>query len=166
MFPPFQLLTLFVVVLALAPAVAHVLELPGKMRLSKEVYFAVQRIYYPGFTLAGVSEPLGILLLLIDVALTPHGGWAFWLRLAAFVCFAGMQGIYWIFIHPVNKVWLDGKSLGTAGSAFFAAGHGRKKAAATAFPWEHWRDQWEYAHAARAAVATISFIALVIACLG
>ena len=39
--------------------VAHVFEFPGKMRLAKSDYFSVQRIYYPGFTFAGVSEPVG-----------------------------------------------------------------------------------------------------------
>jgi hypothetical protein len=35
---------------AMAMGLAQALELPGKPRLPKETYLAVQPIYYPGFT--------------------------------------------------------------------------------------------------------------------
>ena len=53
MFDVLQVLTVILVVVALVPALAHALEWPGKMRLTKEAYVAVQPIYYPGFTIAG-----------------------------------------------------------------------------------------------------------------
>jgi hypothetical protein len=56
-----QVATVVLAALAMVPAVAHALELPGKMRLSKDAYFAVQRIYYPGFTIAGIAEPASII---------------------------------------------------------------------------------------------------------
>jgi hypothetical protein len=37
----------------MALSLAHALELPGKLRLGKEQYLAVQPIYYPGFTIGG-----------------------------------------------------------------------------------------------------------------
>ena len=40
----------------MALALAHALERPGKMRLSKEL--AIQPIYYPGFTFGGTAEPM------------------------------------------------------------------------------------------------------------
>lgn len=39
-----QILTVILVALAMVPALAHALELPGNMRLSKEGYLAAQRI--------------------------------------------------------------------------------------------------------------------------
>ena len=39
-----QVLSVILVVLAMVPALAHALELPGKLRLTKEAYFAVQPI--------------------------------------------------------------------------------------------------------------------------
>jgi hypothetical protein len=54
-----RILTLIFVVLAMVPAVAHALELPGKLRLTKDAYVAVQPIYYPGFTIVGIAEPVG-----------------------------------------------------------------------------------------------------------
>jgi hypothetical protein len=56
-----EILTVLVVAVAMALALAHALELPGKLRLTKAQYLAVQPIYYPGFTIGGVAEPLGLL---------------------------------------------------------------------------------------------------------
>jgi hypothetical protein len=38
---------------AMALSLAHALEFPGKLRLGKDAYLAVQQIYYPGFTFGG-----------------------------------------------------------------------------------------------------------------
>lgn len=43
----FEVATVLIVAVAMAQSLAHVLEYPGKMRLSKEEYLAVQPIYYP-----------------------------------------------------------------------------------------------------------------------
>jgi hypothetical protein len=67
-----QIVTVILVALAMVPALAHALELPGKMRLTQEVYVAVQRIYYPGFTIAGISEPAGFLATIVLLFLTPR----------------------------------------------------------------------------------------------
>jgi hypothetical protein len=49
------------VAVAMALPLSHALELPGKMRLSKDQYLGMQPIYYPGFTIGGIAEPLGLL---------------------------------------------------------------------------------------------------------
>lgn len=70
----FQVLTLVLVALAAALALAHALELPGKMRLSKDEYFAVQPIYYPGFTIGGgIGEAGGTISAIVLLLLTPSG---------------------------------------------------------------------------------------------
>jgi hypothetical protein len=46
-----QLVSVVLVSAAYALALAHVLELPGKLRLDRNTYLAVQQIYYPGFTI-------------------------------------------------------------------------------------------------------------------
>ena len=74
MFDVLQVLTVLLVALAMAPALAHALELPGKMRLIKDAYFAMQPIYYPGFTIAGgIGEAGGMISTLILLVLTPLG---------------------------------------------------------------------------------------------
>ena len=55
MFRVLYIVTVLIVVLAIVPAVAHTLELSGKMRLSKDEYAVMQRVY-PGFTVAGLAE--------------------------------------------------------------------------------------------------------------
>jgi hypothetical protein len=79
-----RIVTLIVLAIAMSLPLAHALEWPGKLRLSKEHYLAVQPIYYPGFTYAGFAEPLGLLLVLILLVLTPMGTTEFWFTLGAF----------------------------------------------------------------------------------
>jgi hypothetical protein len=158
-----QIVTVILVALAMVPALAHALELPGKMRLTQEVYVAVQRIYYPGFTIAGNSEPAGFLATIVLLFLTARGIVAFWLTLVALLGLIGMQIVYWIFVHPMNKVWLQGETLSSVGSGFFAFGRSRTQTGAQAPEWTQLRNRWEYAQVARAGLAVVSVIVLVIA---
>ena len=48
-----EVLTVLLVAVAMGLALAHALELPGKLRFSREAYLQVQPIYYPGFTIGG-----------------------------------------------------------------------------------------------------------------
>jgi hypothetical protein len=73
MFLTLQVLSVCLVAVAMSLALAHALELPGKMRLHKEAYLATQPIYYPGFTVAGgIGEAGGMVTTLILLLLTPH----------------------------------------------------------------------------------------------
>jgi hypothetical protein len=76
-----HVLAITLVALAMAPAVAHALELPGKVRLPKEAYVTVQQIYYPGFTIAGVGEFAAFIAVALLLWSTPRGSLAFWLAL-------------------------------------------------------------------------------------
>ena len=86
-----QIVTVVIVSIAMALGVAHALELPGKLRLPKEHYLAIQQIYYPGFTYGGFAEPIGLLLLLVLLIVTPVSGVQFWLTAAAFLAFLLMH---------------------------------------------------------------------------
>jgi hypothetical protein len=166
MFHVLQVLTVLLVVLAMCPALAHALELPGKRRLTQEAYFAIQPIYYPGFTIAGLSEPLSIIATIILFVLTPRGSAAFWLTLVALCGLLGMQAVYWLWTHPVNQFWLQGEKLSSVGAGFFSfAAASRRGHPGETGPvdWTAWRDRWEYSHVGRAGLATVSLIALVIA---
>jgi hypothetical protein len=83
MFDTLQVLTVLFVAVAMALTLAHALELPGKMRLTKEIYFAMQPIYYPGFTIGGFAEPASLILTIILLFFTPLGSADFWLTLVA-----------------------------------------------------------------------------------
>lgn len=166
MFDVLQVLTVMLVGLAMAPALAHAFELPGKMRLSKDAYLAVQTIYYPGFTIAGISEPAGMISTIILLVLTPLGSADFWLTLAALLGLIDMQAVYWLVTHPVNRFWLQGEKLIGVSSGFFAfasaSGPGGRSETRSV-DWMALRDRWEYSHVARAILATLSLTALVIA---
>jgi hypothetical protein len=157
-----QISTLILVTVAMVPALAHALELPGKLRLAKDAYRAVQPIYYPGFTIAGIAEPVAIIATVVLLVLTPAASPDWWLTLAALVGLVGMHLTYWVVTHPVNDFWLQGEDLGDLGSAFFGAGSeaggGRRGLQSAA--WTQLRDRWEYSHVARAVLAAASFIAL------
>jgi Domain of unknown function (DUF1772) len=154
-----QAASLAIVAIALAPALAHALELPGKLRLGREDYLTVQAIYYPGFTRAGIAEPASSLALLLLAFLTPAGTAAFWLTLAALVATLAMQAIFWLRTQPVNRIWVRDLDLGRADAAFFGTG----PSAGAAADWTVLRDRWEGSHVARAACAAAAFLLLAIA---
>jgi hypothetical protein len=158
-----EILTVVLTALAAALSLAHALELPGKMRLSRDAYVAVQRIYYPGFTIGGgIGEPGSTIATLTLLFLTPAGTAEFWLTLGALLGLIGMQAVYWRVTHPVNKVWVEGRSLGAGSSAFFSFAAGSR--GEREMPdWTRLRDRWELSHVARAVLSGTSFVLLVIA---
>lgn len=156
-----QIVTLLLVALAMATAVAHALELPGKMRLPRDTYLAVQTIYYPGFLIGGgLGEFAGMLGTIALLFLTPSGTAAFWLTLAACVSMVVMHLIFWVFTQPVNRFWLRNQHMATAGAAFFEVRASNESAARD---WTALRDQWEYSHLSRAVLSFIAVALLAIA---
>ncbi|HEX5779838.1 MAG TPA: DUF1772 domain-containing protein [Xanthobacteraceae bacterium] len=155
-----HILAIVLVALAAALSVAHALEMPGKMRLDKENYLTVQCIYYPGFTFGGISEPLGTAATAILLNFVPAGSSAFWLTLIALVAMFAMMAVFWLVTQPANKVWTQNMKMGAAGAGFFKAGPGTTDVTAD---WTAMRDRWEWSHVARAAFATVAFLALLTA---
>jgi hypothetical protein len=180
MFQAFQILTVLLVAVALASTLAHVMELPGKFRLSKESYLTVQSIYYPGFTIAGgIGEFGGIVATFVLAMLTPAGTAQFWLTLGALLALLAMHAVYWALTHPVNNFWLKDVELQGFSAGFFSLGlpkhgslglpkHGslglpKHGSDAQALDWTALRDRWEYSHVLRAGLALLGFILLVTA---
>ena len=159
MIKAFHILTLLLVAVAMGLSLAHALEFPGKLRLSKEQYVAVQAIYYPGFTLGGlIGEFGGIVALAVLLFLAWNGSAvAFWWAVAAFALMLSGNVVYWLFTHPVNGFWLKDTDLSGLGGAFFSLGTG-----AEAADWTKFRDVWEYSHVARCLLFTGAFLATAI----
>jgi len=160
-----QVLVVLLVAVAMALALAHALELPGKMRLTQDDYYAVQPIYYPGFTIGGFAEPAGLILTIILLFFIPFGTPDFWLTVVAVLGLIGMQATYWLFTHPVNKFWLQDQKLSGLGSGFFSLGANRSRLLnkSRAVDWTNLRNRWEYSHVARAGFAFASLTTLVVA---
>ena len=73
--------------LILGLAFAHVMELPGKLRMDGPTWLTVQQNLYIGFgPLAAVVEPFGILLTWVLVFMLHRHRLAFRLALLAAVC--------------------------------------------------------------------------------
>jgi hypothetical protein len=161
-----QFAALVLVAIATVPAAAHALELPGKMRLDREAYLAVQPIYYPGFTIAGFAEPLALIASAALVVLTPRGTADFRLAAVALALLLTMHAVYWLFTHPVNNFWLKGQKVGTAGTGFFGIAGSRGDDSVRGVSWIALRDRWERSHVARAALAFLAFLALAVVMTG
>src|SRR5262245_7202081 len=152
-----QFITILVVSVAMALNLAHALELPGKLRLSKEYYLVTQQIYYPGFTYGGLAEPIGLVLLLVLLVTTPAGP-KFWLTTAALMAFLLMHATYWLVTHPVNNFWLKDFQPEKVARGFFSfdpLGHVDRL---RAVDWTALRDRWEYSHVFRAALTLLSLV--------
>jgi hypothetical protein len=166
MFLTLQVPSVCLVAVAMSLALAHALELPGKMRLDKEVYLATQPIYYPGFTIGGgIGEGGGMVATLILLLLTPRPSQEFQWTLLALLGLVATHLAYWVFTHPVNKFWLREHQLkGFSGGFLGFDPAGRSAPAATGEDdWKRLRRRWEYSHVVRAVLAATSLVFLVIA---
>jgi hypothetical protein len=133
--------SLLFVALVLAPAMAHLLELPNKIGLSREEYLVVQQIYN-GWQLLGIVIYGALLSMLALTMMVRHQPRVFALTLAAFLCLLAAHALFWIYTFPANKETLYW----------------------TVLP-ENWmalRAQWEYSHAAGAVLNLIAFILLIL----
>lgn len=159
MFRFWQGLTIFLVSVGMALALAHVLEFPDKRRLGREAYFAVQTIYYPGFTVGGAFGEFGaILATLVLLAVTPVASRGFWPTLVAALAMLSMHATYWVWTHPVNKIWLQDQKREGASRRFFATQRDLADR-----DWTELRDRWEWSHVLRASFATVALVALLMA---
>jgi hypothetical protein len=137
--------TIMLTAVALTAALAHLMELPGKMTYDASLYVMLHRTLYPTFgRTAGWAEGFALLLVIGLAGRVRNRGSAFPLTVAAAVCQASAMAVFLVFVHPANLTmasWpLD------------------------AIPpdWSGWRDQWEYGHAARAVLQIGALAALVL----
>lgn len=139
-----RFLALLFTALALAPALAHLLELLNKINLSREEYLTVQQIYR-GWALLGfvvVGALLANLTLTIMVRTKPK---VFVLNLITLLCIVGAQVVFWMFTYPANQATSNWTMLPEN--------------------WLRLRTQWEYSHAAGAGLNVIAFITLILSVL-
>jgi hypothetical protein len=139
-----RFLALLFTSLALAPALAHLLELPNKIDLSRDDYLTIQQIYRGwallGFVVAGAL--ISNLILTIMVRKKPR---AFALTLIAFLCILGTQVVFWTYTYPANQETNNWTTLPAN--------------------WLELRRQWEYSHAASAALNLLALISLILSAL-
>jgi hypothetical protein len=94
-------LSLIFAALALGPALAHLLELPNKIGLSREDYRTVQQIYR-GWALLGFVV-FGALFSTLGLVFALKGRpRARRYAVLALACIVGAQVIFWTFTYPAN----------------------------------------------------------------
>lgn len=155
MYVALEILTVMLAAITMSLALAHALELPGKLRLDKEQYLAVQAIYYPGFTLGGIAEVGSILAAFALLMSTPRGSSRFWLLAGALAALVTVQLIFWLMTQPVNRYWMHNTPLSRVATRFFEAG-----SAAPTGDWRVMRDRWERSHIMRAISAVLALLLL------
>ncbi|MER3423466.1 MAG: DUF1772 domain-containing protein [Nitrospiraceae bacterium] len=139
-----RFLSLLFVALAMAPAMAHLLELPNKITLSRDEYLTVQQIYR-GWALLGFVVFGALVSTLILTIMVRHEPKAFALTLTAFLCIVGTQIVFWTWTYPANQQTDNWTMLPDN--------------------WLELRKQWEYSHATGAGLNVIALIALILSLL-
>jgi hypothetical protein len=127
---------------SMTAAVAHLLEMPSKMRYERELYVRLHRTLYRNFgRFAGVAEILSVVLA-AGLALRRGRQKGDRRDMTAAACLATSHAIFWALVSPANQTMASWPL--------------------TALPkrWQQWRDQWEYAHAIRAVLQLAAMGAL------
>lgn len=140
--------TLFVALLATAlafgAALAHALELPNKMAMTREDYFVAQQIYSGWNQLAYVLATQFAAMITVALRFW-HRSRVVWPTLVAIGSLAAAQMVFWIWTFPANAATENWTMVPVN--------------------WETLRAQWEYSHLAGAAFQLIAMGALIVAAL-
>ena len=141
-----RFLALVLTALAMAPAYAHVLEMPAKLGLAPPEYLTVQQIYRGFGAIGAVVEPAAVAAAIV-LAFLVRGRRAFVPAATGALCLIAALLIWVAVVSPVNAAW--------------------QAASPAALPegFESLRMRWEWGHAARAALLVPGFVALVVAVL-
>jgi hypothetical protein len=137
-------LALLSTALAMGAALAHALELPNKIGLSREHYFIVQRSY-DGWNQLAYLLVIELLTIIGVIMLYWPDVSVRWLAVTALAFLIMAQILFWTFTYPANAA--------TANWTTIPEG------------WEVLRTQWEYSHLAGAALQTLAMSALIAAAL-
>jgi membrane protease YdiL (CAAX protease family) len=135
-----RFLSVLFAALALAPALAHLFELPNKIGLSRDEYLTVQQIY-SGWALLGFVVWAALLSSLALTLLVRKRRREFVPALIGFLSIAGTQVVFWTLTFPTNELTANW----------------------TVLPdnWAALRLQWEYSHAASAVLNLIALVAII-----
>lgn len=143
-----QFVAIILTALALVPGGAHLMELPNKIRLGREEYMTVQRIYR-GWALAG-AVLLAAIASTFALALVSRGQQLpFVLAGAAFLLLALTLIIFFVRVYPANAATRQWTGAPEDEARF-----------------ERLRRQWEHGHALNAVLTLLALAASLGAALG
>ena len=134
---------LFSTALALGPALAHLFELPNKMQLEANAYFAAQRLYR-GWALPAIAILIAQVVSMAAAAIIGRSDGVILVGIiVAIIALSASQAIFWVWTYPSNVAtdqW-------------------------TRMPenLETLRRRWEYSHAGGAVFQLIAMASLAVA---
>jgi len=145
-----RFLTIMLTAFSLSLNMAHLLELPQRMKFDRDLWVRVTVVegVYRFFGSVGAVFEMGAIVAACALAFALRGrGAAFRLALGGAICLALAFGSWLMFVAPANAQfagWLTGP-----------------------IPpdWSRWRDQWEYTHAINAAIKMTGLSLLVLSVL-
>ena len=134
--------------LSLGPALSHLLELPAKMIYDGALWLTVSKTLYATFGTVGAAFEVGAVVATVVLAILvrlrrPAFGWT----ILAAACVILTHAAFWIWLAPVNAT-IAALTLETLPADWMAL-----------------RNQWEYTHAARAALQIVALGALTLSIL-
>ena len=135
-----QFLSLLFAALALGPAMAHLLELPNKINLSREDYLTLQQIYR-GWNLLGIIVAAALISALALTITLRREQRAFVFALIGLLCLVGTQVVFWTYTYPANQITNNWTMLPDN--------------------WMQLRRQWEYSHATSAVLNLLALCSLI-----
>ena len=133
--------TMICAIITLSALMAHVLELPKKMSLSKENYLTVQSIY-SGWAWLGIAEIGALILSILWLISIRSKKKLFNILLVACIYFLLSLVIFFVYTYPANIQTHNWTQLPAN--------------------WEQLREQWEYSHAVHTALNFIGVCLLII----
>jgi hypothetical protein len=139
-----QFLAIALTGLALIPSGAHFFELPGKIGLPQDQYFAVQHIYN-GWALFGIPLFAALAVDLLLAITLYRQKVAFGLTVAAFLLIALSLVLFFIWVYPANQATQNWTQIPA--------------------DWETLRAHWEWTHALNAVLMFLSFLLITLSSL-
>lgn len=130
--------------LALVPSGAHVLEMPNKIRLAPDAYFAAQQLY-AGWWMTGFLHMAALIAIVVLAATLRHDRTRFAFALFAAAMLVGFFVIFFTWTFPANQATANWTQIPD--------------------DWEQLRRVWEISHAANAVILFLALCAVVAAAL-
>lgn len=151
---------------AMALSLAYALEYPGKMRLDRTTYVAIQPIYYPAFVIGGgIGEGLGLILTFVLLLETPADSDQFNWVAAGFASLLAMQVVFWTVTYPIKNFWVERARPSRAARRFFGLSATAQTAALREYHrlWPALRHRWEVSQIARAFFGFVGVVTIAVA---
>jgi hypothetical protein len=128
-----RFITLFLAACGMAMGLAHILELPAKMRYDATLYAAVNTTLYQLYGVVGALVSVLTIVAAVVLSVLSRRRPSFSFALLGTMCLLLSLGLWFTLVQPVNLEW-----------------HRALQSTAASVPeiFLHFRDEWEYGHVA------------------